>query len=120
MKAVLYTTDFEPITVLNLNKFATEQIHKVGMLRIPVMQMPTFRDWNDGATVTTKVVNIIGEKFRYRNKSSIMLFTEDEETALLLKSEFLPGQTAQINEMKQKAYATGFGLGFLEALENYR
>ena len=37
-----------------------------------------------------------------------MLFTDDEEAALLLKSELLPGQHKDVQSRERSAFAQGF------------
>ena len=59
-----------------------------------------------------KIVDIYAERLRRRDGETLMLFTNDEENALLLKSTFLAGQQSEINNIKKQA----FGRGFLQAL----
>ena len=48
------------------------------------------------------------EKFVRRGQTHWMLFTNDEESAMLLKSAFLPGQQKEVQMREQQAFAKGF------------
>lgn len=48
------------------------------------------------------------QRLRFRDMESLMLFTHDEETALQLKSAFLPGQLGAVQDLQQNAFAYGF------------
>lgn len=62
-----------------------------------------------------KLVSIRGERIRRFEHETLMLFTEDEETALLLRAEFLPGQRATLQDKERRAFAKGF----LKALQDF-
>jgi hypothetical protein len=115
MRVVLYADDMEPITVIELSGLAEGYLKKHGMARLPVMlppmisviaetQSPTFFD--------CKTVTIFRETFIRHRREHMMLFTFDEESAMLLKCAFLPGQQAGLQERERTAFARGF----LEAL----
>lgn len=55
-----------------------------------------------------KTVRIIAEPVRRGSHGHLMLFTEDEENALLLKSAFLPGQRHEVLSERADAFAQGF------------
>lgn len=102
MNVVLYTADFEPITVLDLPVWLLEQMEKVGYVRIAVqeplqsiLEKPPeeLKDFYQ-----PKIVTIRCEKLRWRDGTTKpILITPDEELALMLKPEWLPGQRAAIN-----------------------
>jgi len=85
MNVVLYTPDFEPITVVDLPRWLLDTCEQRGFIKISVPQ-PTKSEpdmlvvkakriaWFDGSTKT-------------------FLTTEDEVLALALRPGWLPGQT---------------------------
>lgn len=104
MNVVLYTNDFEPITVLDLPLWLLEQMEKVGYVRVAVQEpLPLkFAEASDPVIYTPKVVHIRCEKLRWRDGTTKpILVTPDEELALMLKPEWLPGQRATYNGMKK-------------------
>lgn len=114
MRAVLYADDMEPITVVELPEFAEEYLAERGMVRLAVMRPP---EWVIPATQPPKfekltTVTIVAERLVRNGRAHMMLFTRDEESALLLKCAFLPGQQAGLQEREREAFARGF----LEAL----
>ncbi len=115
MRVVLYADDMEPITVIDLPTMAERYLSERGMVRLAVRlppmlsvlaakQAPRFDD--------CKTVTIFCERFIRNGHEHMMLFTRDEEGALLLKCAFLPGQQAGIQERERTAFARGL----LEAL----
>jgi hypothetical protein len=60
-------------------------------------------------------VAIFGERLRRREHETLMLFTGDEENALLLRAEFLPGQRGEVRNRERGAFAAGF----LRALQEF-
>lgn len=117
MRAVLYTNDFEPITVIELSRwtadFLLQRHHVVLPVREPlrfVREPPTIEQcW-------TKLVRIRAERFvKDKDHQALVLFTEDDEHALLLQSAFLPGQRRAVKDAKAEAFGDGFiaALGML-------
>lgn len=105
MNVVIYTSDFEPITVLDLPVWLLEQMEKVGYVRIAV-QEPLENIINKSPdelleSFHPKVVLIRCEKLRWRDGTlKPILVTPDEELALMLKPEWLPGQRQAVNSYK--------------------
>jgi hypothetical protein len=104
MNVVLYTADFEPITVLDLPLWLLEQMEKVGYVRIAVQEPLSNVLVNDVDPVKIwepKIVTVRCEKLRWKDGTTKpILITPDEELALMLKPEWLPGQRAAINSYK--------------------
>lgn len=105
MNVVLYTNDFEPITVLDLPVWLLEQMEKVGYVRVAVQEPLTnvlAKAPEDlSQFLQPKVVTICCEKLRWRDGTlKPILITPDEELALMLKPEWLPGQRAAVNSYK--------------------
>lgn len=117
MKVVLYTEDMEPITVIELTEMARQYLDKYGRVRLAVYLPPMLSyisiQQNPAYATNIKTVDIYAEKLIRKGISSMMLFTGDEENALLLKSVFLPGQQSALNEH----YREAFSKGFLEAVQ---
>jgi len=109
MRVVLYAHDFEPITVIELSTFVTDYLERYGRCSIAV-PMPLLLDAMPSTTIrqTYPRVDIIAERLRFHRGDHLMLFTADEESALLLKSVFLPGQYRQLHSETRDAYARGF------------
>lgn len=103
MNVVLYTTDFEPITVLDLPLWLLDQLERVGAVRVAVLQPPSWITQDDSELLDMPdVVTIYCEKLRWRDgRLKPVLITPDETLALLLKPEWLPGQQQAINAYKQ-------------------
>lgn len=105
MNVVIYTADFEPITVLDLPPWLIEQMEKVGHVRIavqePVVQEVLRLNGQKIEASSAKIVNIHCEKLRWRDGSlKPILVTPDEELALMLRPEWLPGQRGAVNNYK--------------------
>ena len=108
-RVVLYAGDFEPITVINLNHFAWDMLNRLGFVRLPVLSPPSFLAAPDApGNEGFRVVNIQAEKIKRGDHESLMLFTADEESALLLRAAFLPGQRSVLQELQWNAFACGF------------
>jgi hypothetical protein len=102
MNVVLYTTDLEPITILDLPVWLLEQLEKQEAIRVAVLRPPT---WTDEKTPVkdsgVDTVTIYCEKLRWRdNRTKIILVTPDEELALTLRPDWLPGQLGTIQSYK--------------------
>lgn len=113
MRAVLYTFDLEPITVLELPAEAMRYLRKEGAVNLQVIEPLSFGIHLDPSTpVTLKYVRIVAEPLRRREHETLMLFTADEESALLLKAAFLPGQHSAVRERERRAFAKGVLVAF--------
>lgn len=113
-RAVLYTNDLEPITVIDLSPVAMHYLLKKGSAVLAVWEEFKFVPVDESTSMPkVRTVRIRAEEFRYRNARSLMLFTDDEEDALLMRAAFLPGQT----KAKREVHANGFKAGFLAAIQ---
>jgi hypothetical protein len=116
MNAVLYTQDMQPITVIRLQPFLWDRLwrgEKVRMHVMPPMKMATV---HDHLNIKLRTVTIYGEKLCRRQAETLMLFTDDETDALLLKADFLQGQRREQQHRERTAYANGI----IEALNALR
>jgi hypothetical protein len=103
MNVVLYTTDLEPITILELPLWLMEQLEKQGAIRIAVLKPP--RLVHSGEAITfdmPETVTVYAERLRWKdNTTKLILVTPDEELALSLKPDWLPGQRAQVQSYQK-------------------
>jgi len=104
MNTVLYTTDFEPITVVDLPMWMLEHIEKYGTCKVAVKR-PVTADFIEKVAVGTvegpECVTIQQARLKWHDGSiKTILITKDEVLALSLKPEWLPGQRLQIQNME--------------------
>lgn len=114
MKVVVYTTDLEPITVIDIPMWGIERMRKDRFFRVPVIE-PFKISSIDDVPIQGIVhhVDIWAEPLRRGNRESLMIFTYQDELALKLFGEPLPGQQRSFQEQ----YRKGFIDGLLAALE---
>ena len=94
MNVVIYTVNLEPITVMDLPLWLLEKLEKQGSVRIAIRI-------GDQPLVNPDTVAIYCEKLRWRDGTTkTILVTPDEELALTLKPEWLPGQQATVQSYK--------------------
>lgn len=104
MNVVLYTNDFEPITVLDLPQWLLEQLERQGAVRVAVMRPVQFMGAKVavGSVEGPQVVTIYCERLRWKDGTvKPILITDDEELALTLKPEWLPGQRQRVQSYQQ-------------------
>lgn len=100
MIVLLYTTDFEPIIPIDLPLWLLERLEIEGAVRVAVNRPTQFADekipvGNLDPDIPT--VRIHCHKLRWKDGTvKTILVTEDEELALTLNPEWLPGQRAPI------------------------
>jgi hypothetical protein len=102
MKAVIYTEDLLPITIIDLPPWAIEMLKAHQFIELPVLEKLSsiFHPDSEVKAVKIKRVLIRAERFRkpcnpYRPgeyNEALMLFTKDEESAMKVRAAFLPGQ----------------------------
>lgn len=111
MRAVLYADDMEPITVVDLPARAEQYLRERGAVRLAVMlplRLSVVAALQPPAMEDLRTVEIFAERFVRHGREHRMLFTRDEESALLLKCAFLPGQQVGLQERERVAFARGF------------
>jgi hypothetical protein len=105
MNVVLYTQDFEPITVLDLPQWLLEQLERQGAVRVAVMRPVQFGENPNvaiGSVEGPQTVTIYCEKLRWKDGTvKPVLVTDDEELALTLKPEWLPGQRQRVQSYEK-------------------
>ena len=116
MQAVLYTSQLEPITVVNIPIPLWNRLSRGETVVIAVYEPLSFANMQSDSVPVHRHVSIFAEQLKRREHETLMLFTEDEESAMLLRSEFLPGQRAELLNRERGAFASGF----LRALQEFR
>lgn len=104
MNIVLYTNDFEPITVLDLPQWLLEQLERQGAVRVAVMRPVQFENASVavGSVEGPEVVTIYCERLRWKDGTvKPVLVTDDEELALTLRPEWLPGQRQRVQSYQK-------------------
>lgn len=110
MQAVLYTQRLEPITVVDIPHFLWLRLKKGEVIGLAV---PEKFDWTADYREPPKIdpipaVRIFAEILVRHGHEHMMLFTDNEEFALQLRADFLPGQRGEVADIKRQARAEGF------------
>ena len=116
MRAVLYTYDLDPITVIDLKPWAHDFLRSHGSVRLAVHRpheaMLSYANFSprdvEEEWMHAWFVEITAEVIQRGRFESMMLFTHNEEAALLLKSDLLPGQIRDQREVQKESFARGF------------
>jgi hypothetical protein len=117
MQAVLYTHALEPITVVDIPIWLWDRLLAGEVIRLAVQEPPKLvPSFESVVNTKLRIVNIFGERIRRREHEALMLFTSDEESALILKADFLPGQRGELQSRERRAFAKGF----IKALYDFR
>ena len=105
MNIILYTQDFEPITVIDLPIWLLETAERVGAVQVAVKR-PLTKDFVEKVAVGTiegpETVTIRAMKLNwYDGTTKTVYYTKDEVLSLILKPEWLPGQRVQVQNFQQ-------------------
>lgn len=104
MNVILYSIDFEPITVVDLPMWMLEHVEKYGGVKVAVKR-PVTTDFIEKVAVGTvegpECVTIQQARLKWHDGTiKTILVTKDEVLALTLKPEWLPGQRLQVQNME--------------------
>ena len=104
MNVILYTRDFEPITVVDLPLWLLEAIERDGAVQVSVKR-PITPDFIEKVAVGTvegpECVTIRLGKLNWFDGSIKPIYvTDDEVLALILKPQWLPGQRLQVQNFQ--------------------
>ncbi len=104
MNIVLYTHDFEPITVVDLPLWLLETLERDGAVKVAVKR-PITPDFIEKVAVGSiegpETVTIEVKKLRWHDGSIKAIYvTKDEVLSLVLKPEWLPGQLMQVQNFQ--------------------
>jgi hypothetical protein len=111
MKAVLYTTDLEPITILDIPLWAMERMREGDRYRLATNTPIVVNHPTDIKTASAldhlayKIVSIWAEPICRGNNRGLLLFTDNEVDALALSASWLPGQQRMVNDHKKQVNA---------------
>lgn len=82
---------------------------KTRSLQLPVFSLPsTILSNVPPKNELIKVVRITAQIIQYNRAASLILFTDQEEEALLLQSALLPGQEHLAKNIRAESFARGF------------
>ena len=117
MNVVLYTDDMEAITVIDVPLWGMKMLRENQFFNVPLpprqITYPHGPFTEGPPVLDLAYVTIWAEQFYRKGKMRWLLFTCDDELALALRSEVLPGQ----QRAHQEQYRQGFVSGFLRALQ---
>ena len=104
MNIVLYTSDFEPITVVDLPMWLLETLEREGSVKVAVKR-PITTDFVGrvavGSVEGPETVTIEARRLRWLDGSVKPIYvTKDEVLALTLKPQWLPGQVLQVQNFQ--------------------
>lgn len=117
MNIILYTHDFEPITVVDLPHWLLEAVEREGAVKVAVKR-PITPDFIEkvavGSVEGPETVTIQARRLRWPDGTVKPIYvTNDEVLALTLKPEWLPGQRMQVQNFQE---AIGWLSGHLKRL----
>ena len=107
-RVVLYTQDFEPITVVALPHWAMERLSKWrAPIRVPVPVDVAAMRWisPDSADIELKTIMIYPHRLNWYGREMVVLVTHDEVDALRMPLEPLPGQRAGMQNYERTVKA---------------
>lgn len=111
-QAVIYTSDMEPITVIDMKPWYWEFLTEHACIRFHVRDEPyryfNLQDAEVDFKYQLKEVRVYANCIHRGNDSFFFLTTDDEVNALIMDSAVLPGQQRRFNEEKKKAFVRGF------------
>jgi hypothetical protein len=104
MNIILYTPDFEPITVVDMPMWLLEAIERDGAVKVAVKR-PLTQDFIErvavGSVEGPENVVIRLAKLRWMDGTIKPIYITDSEVlALTLKPEWLPGQRLQVQNFE--------------------
>lgn len=104
MNIILYTQDFEPITVVDLPYWLLEALERDGAIKVAVKR-PITPDFVErvavGSVEGPETITIQVKRLRWHDGHIKPIYvTSDEVRALTLKPEWLPGQRLQVQNMQ--------------------
>lgn len=104
MNIVLYTHDFEPITVIDLPMWLLDALEREGSAKVAVKR-PLTQDFIErvavGSVEGPETVTIEVRKLRWIDGTIKPIYvTKDEVLALTLRPQWLPGQVLQVQNFQ--------------------
>lgn len=107
--AVLYTTDLEPITVVDLPQWAWDLLARGDRIYLaaPARGISFTHPESPADEPAPVTVSVFAEQIRRGRHATLMLFTHQDADALQLKSALLPGQRADDQARRRRAFYAG-------------
>lgn len=104
MNVVLYTTELEPITILDLPLGVLEFGEREGLVYIDAAPPLNFQSMCEPTTpvelMTFRHVALRFHRLLFYGQESWIITTDDEDLAMTLKASWLPGQRREINQQR--------------------
>jgi hypothetical protein len=106
--AVIYSKDFEPISVIPMNNDMYGYFTQYEVVRFPIQAPISIEDMSQPPTAPENMYAEISAMRVYSNDGlRLLLIARNDETALLMRNTFLPGQTKELNFIKTQAFYQG-------------
>lgn len=101
METVVYSKDLEPITVLSLPKTLLDHLERHGQCKVPVFGDPSKEESH--LQQHPEYLTLYCQKVRWLdNTLKPIIVAQDDELALSLKPDWLPGQQQAANWYKEQ------------------
>jgi hypothetical protein len=103
----------DPITVFDVPDWAMERMaHGERIKFLPILEVSTIPITDDPCnSILMHYVTVWAEPLRRKDQRTYMLFTNDDEWALKLRSELLAGQAGDSRRREHKAFLQGLMTG---------
>lgn len=106
--AVIYSKDFEPISVIPMNDEMYGYFTKYEIVRFPIQAPISVEDISEPPKPGPLLyAEISAMKVYSTDGMRLLLVARNDETALLMRNTFLPGQTKELNFIKTQAFYQG-------------
>lgn len=121
-RAVLYAnSDMEPITVMDVPQWGMAMLERgERVFFVPPPTTISTMCESELPSASMPMVSIWGEMFARRGQKHMFLFTDDDEIALLLRAELLPGQQGMVKSALHAARSKALVEGFMKGIEAMR
>lgn len=120
MRRVLYTRDMEPITILETTPATERYLLREGIAILACYEpIKLVTGPRQEQTLRLRTVSIMAERLCLAwepardHTRHLLLFTADEESAMLLKCAFLPGQQGALRDVEKDGFRRGFITAFM-------
>lgn len=105
---VLYTDQMEPITVIELPQWFLDKLYDKQLMKVPVMSAISIESIYDPIIENAlNSVDVWAESLYRKGNRYWLLFTNDENLALRLKSDVLPGQRKAFQDEYKRGFISG-------------
>ena len=107
--AIIYSKDFEPISHIPMNEEMYNYFINYKIVRFPIMKPINIESLNDSKIMPEELLyaEIMAMPVYASDGIRLILTAINDETALLMRNTFLPGQTKELNFIKTQAFYKG-------------